>query len=68
MISGKHIDTKAKSSLRKNAIKLSSLQIAQLMLDKVEELGIKADGIKSFDRKITEAIQLIDEETPAKPH
>jgi hypothetical protein len=32
------------------------------MLDKAENLGINPEGIKSIDRKITEAIELINQD------
>lgn len=45
-----------------SGIKLSALQVSQLMLDKAHALGIEIEGLKSFDRKITEALALLDEE------
>lgn len=44
--------------------KCSALQVLQMMLEKAETLGIEIEGLKSFDRKITEALELLEEETP----
>lgn len=55
------IDEKVKSSRNTN-LRLSASQLARLMIDKAEQLGVDAEGLKSFDRKITEAIELINQE------
>jgi hypothetical protein len=53
-----------KEKLSRNTdIKLSASQVAQLLIDKAENLNIEIDGLKSFDRKITEAIDFIQQET-----
>lgn len=59
------IDEKDKSTRANRVIKLSASQISQMMLEKAEYLGMENEGIKSFDRKITEALELIEEETTA---
>lgn len=43
--------------------KISASQIAQIMLGKAEVIGLNVDGLKSMDRKITEALELIAEES-----
>lgn len=48
---------------RNSDIKLSALQVAQLLTEKAQSLNIDTDGLKSFDRKITEAIELLKQET-----
>ncbi len=58
-------DEKAKAS-RNLELKLSALQITRLMMDKAENLGVDVEGIKSFDRKIAEAIDLINQEADKK--
>lgn len=47
---------------RNTEIKLSALQISQMLIDKAQSLEIDIDGLKSFDRKISEAIELINQE------
>lgn len=56
------IDEKAKSTRSSRGTKVSALQISQMMLDKAQELEIEIEGLKSFDRKITEALELLKEE------
>jgi hypothetical protein len=55
-------DEKGKSTRTKQGEKISSLQISQMMIDKANDLGIQIEGLKSFDRKITEALELLTEE------
>jgi len=43
--------------------KPSAFQIAQLILEKAESLGMETEGLKSMDRKITEALELLAEES-----
>ena len=45
--------------------KPSASQLAQIMLEKAENLGLNTEGLKSIDRKITEALELLAEETSA---
>jgi hypothetical protein len=56
------IDEKIKSSRNSNT-KLSASQIARLITEKAEDLELDASGLKSFDRKITEAIELLNQES-----
>ncbi len=56
------MDERAKSKHSNRGAKLSALQISQMMLEKAEHLGIEIEGLKSFDRKITEALELLQEE------
>lgn len=56
------LDEKMKSS-RNASNKYSASQISRLMLDKAESLNLDTNGIKSFDRKITEALELLNQET-----
>lgn len=56
------IDEKAKSS-RNSGIKYSAAQIVRLMMDKAQNLGVDQEGLKSFDRKITEAMELLNLES-----
>lgn len=42
--------------------KPSASQVAQMMLEKAESLGMDDEGLKSIDRKITEALALLAEE------
>lgn len=42
--------------------RLSALQISQMMIEKAEHLGVEIEGLKSFDRKITETLELLQEE------
>lgn len=56
------MDEKMKSQRSGQKAKISALQISQMMLDKAQELGIEIEGLKSFDRKITEALDLLQEE------
>lgn len=56
------IDEKEKSTRSNHGTKISALQILQLMLDKADALGVEIEGLKSFDRKITESLELLDEE------
>lgn len=52
-----------KEKISRNAeIKLSALQVSQMLIEKAEILGLDSSGLKSFDRKITEAIALINQE------
>lgn len=56
-----------KEKLSRNPdIKLSASQVAQLLTEKAQSLDIDTDGLKSFDRKITEAIELLKQETNAE--
>lgn len=55
------IDEKIKSS-KNNNLKLSASQITRLLIEKAEKLDIDTNGIISFDRKITEAMDLIDQD------
>jgi hypothetical protein len=45
-----------------NEVDISASQLLQSMLDEAERLGLSADGIKSFDRKIINSLELLDEE------
>lgn len=45
--------------------KPSAFQITQLLLEKAEALGMETEGLKSMDRKITEALELLAEESLA---
>lgn len=56
------MDEKNKSLRPAREVKISSLQISQMMIDKANDLGIEIEGLKSFDRKITEALELLTEE------
>lgn len=56
------LDEKSKSS-RNSGSKYSASQISRLITDKAELLGIDTNGLKSFDRKITEALELLNQET-----
>jgi len=42
--------------------KPSAFQIAQLLLEKAESLRMETEGLKSMDRKITEALELLAKE------
>lgn len=55
------VDEKVKSS-RNPDLKLSASQIARLIVEKAEFLGMETSGLKSFDRKISEAVELINQE------
>lgn len=58
-----YIDEKNKPTLRRESFKPSASQLAQRLIEKAEYLGIETEGIKSVDRKITEALQLLEDET-----
>lgn len=55
------IDEKIKSSRNPN-LKVSASQLTKLIVEKAEDLGLETSGLKSFDRKITEAVELINQE------
>lgn len=55
------IDEKVKSSKNSQA-RLSASQIARLIIEKAEVLELDASGMKSIDRKITEAVELLNQE------
>lgn len=55
-----HFDKKQNFNRGDN--KLNASQITRSLLDKAEELGLEIEGLKSLDRKITEALELLDEE------
>jgi hypothetical protein len=48
---------------RGNGKKLNAYQITQTLLDKAQEIGLELEGLKSLDRKITEALELLYEES-----
>lgn len=56
------LDEKEKHS-KNSDIRISASQIARLMMNKAEYLGIDQEGLKSFDRKITAAVALINQDT-----
>lgn len=58
-----HFDEKSKSAVYKNGNKLNASQIAQTLLTKAEELQIETKGLESLDRKITEALKLLEEDS-----
>jgi hypothetical protein len=58
------INDKANTKLFRNGQKPSAYQISQLIIEKAEMLNIETDGLKSFNRKITEALGLLNEELP----
>lgn len=58
------INDKANAKLFRGDQKPSAYQISQLIIEKAEILGIEPEGLKSFDRKITEALALLNEELP----
>lgn len=51
-----------KSNFNRGDNKLNAFKISQTILDKAQEIGLEAEGLKSLDRKITEALELLDEE------
>lgn len=55
------IDEKIKSS-KNPQLRLSASQIARLIMEKAETLELDASGLKSIDRKITEAVELLNQE------
>ena len=55
------IDEKIKSS-KNPQLRLSASQIARLIVEKAEVLELDASGLKSIDRKITEAVELLNQE------
>lgn len=55
------IDEKIKSS-KNPQLRLSASQIARLIVEKAEALEIDATGLKSIDRKITDGIELLNQE------
>lgn len=57
------LDSNLSKKICSQGQKPSALQIAQLMLDKAEEIGMELEGLKSMDRKITEALALLAEES-----
>jgi hypothetical protein len=58
-----HFDEKNKSGLyNRGENKLNAYQIAQKLLEKSEALGVETKGLESLDRKITEALELLNEE------
>ena len=44
-------------------VEMSSSQLQQLLLDEADKIGISLDGLKSFDRKITQTLELISDES-----
>jgi len=57
------LDSNLAKKLCTHGKKPSAFQIMQLMLEKAEALGMEAEGLKSIDRKITEALKLLAEES-----
>lgn len=57
------VENEEKSSKLKRNESLSASQIKDIILQKAEHLNIETDGLKSFDRKIAEAVALLKEET-----
>ncbi len=57
------LDSNLAKKLCTHGKKPSAFQIMQLMLEKAEALGMEAEGLKSIDRKITEALKLLGEES-----
>lgn len=57
-----HFDDKKLTPRYSRGGKLNAYQIAQDILDKAQELGVEIEGLKSLDRKISEALELLDEE------
>lgn len=43
--------------------KLNLSQVAQTIIEKAQNLGMELEGIKSLNRKLSEALQLLDEES-----
>lgn len=43
-------------------VTMSSSQILQMILDEAERIGFPIDGIKSFDRKISSSLKLLEDE------
>ena len=39
------------------------IQIAQTILEKAQQMGLPTQGLKSLDRKITEAMALLEAES-----
>jgi hypothetical protein len=52
------------SPLYQRSKKPNAFQIAQVIIEKARSLGIDSGGLKSIDRKITEALKIIEEENP----
>lgn len=44
-------------------VKMSASQLHMLLLDEAEKIGMSSDGLKSFDRKITQSLELIASES-----
>lgn len=42
--------------------KLNAYQVAQSILEKAQAMGMETEGMKSLDRKITDALELLEEE------
>ena len=45
------------------AHQLNAFQIAQTILEQAQQMGLPTPGLKSLDRKITEAMTLLDAES-----
>lgn len=43
--------------------KINASQISKMLIEKAESLGIETEGLKSLDRKITAALDILDEES-----
>jgi hypothetical protein len=57
------LESNLKNRLCVRGEKPSAFQITQLILEKADSLGMEPEGLKSMDRKITEALELLAEES-----
>ncbi len=48
--------------------KINASQISKTLIEKAESLGIETEGLKSLDRKITAALDILDEESNNEPN
>ena len=48
--------------------KINASQISKTLIEKAESLGIETEDLKSLNRKITAALDILDEQYNDKPH